>query len=386
MNLQVRKGGKKMRVLEVCVDLDGGGIDRYLINYCSRIKDIQFDFVIIDKEKRGILEKPIEDMGGRIYRVPRQSAGIGKYVRAMREIMKENRYDAVHVHLGYKSLLALLCAWSSGIRIRIVHAHIAYIPESYKERVARKIMTVPVKWLATSLAACGVDAGRWVWGDSAFDKGKVTVHNNAIQARKFRYLQAERDRLRKEFGIDQGTRVFGHVGRLCDQKNQLRLVDIYAEIVKRIPNSCLMMIGRGEQEGEITEKVKKLHLENNIKFLGIRDDVHALLNVMDAFVFPSKYEGLPFTLIETQCNGLPAVSSDIVTPQVRVSNCLTFIPLDSSDAMWAEKAIELSELEHDDRAWKDVQKAGYDIDIEAEKLRDFYFKCIDGKHDSKSSK
>lgn len=40
-----------MRILEICVDLDGGGIDRYLYNYCSRIQGIQFDFAIVDSKK-----------------------------------------------------------------------------------------------------------------------------------------------------------------------------------------------------------------------------------------------------------------------------------------------------------------------------------------------
>lgn len=372
-----------MRILEVCVDLDGGGIDRYLLNYCSRIKDIQFDFAIIDKDKKGILEAPIEEMGGRILKVPRQSAGIGRYISTMRSIMRENSYDAVHIHLGYKSLFALLCACSCGIQTRIVHAHIAYVPESPKEHIIRKLMTVPVKWLATSLAACGIDAGRWVWGDRSYGKGLVSVHNNAIQVSKFRFSLSERNRLRNELGVTSDTLIFGHVGRLCDQKNQLRLLDIYAEIVKRVPNSRLMLIGRGEQEMEIREKAKALHIENKVVLLGVRDDVHILLSAMDAFVFPSKYEGLPFTLIETQCNGLPAISSDIVTPQVRVSGCIEFIPLDRSDSIWADKAIQLAALGHDDRAWKSVQEAGYDIDVEAQKLRKYYFECVEEKHGRK---
>ena len=366
-----------MKILEVCVDLDGGGIDRYLLNYCSRIKGIQFDFAIVDKGRVGMLEQPIRDMGSRIYRAPRQSLGVIRYCRSMKKIMSGSGYDAVHIHLGYKSLLPLLCARSCGIRTRIVHSHLAFVPESGIEHLIRSIMTPPVKRLATSLVACGIDSARWTWGERAYEKGLVTIHHNAIPTAAFRYSPTVREKLREELGIPSESLVFGHVGRLCDQKNQVRLIDIFSEIVKREENSFLMLIGSGDREKAVRERIDELHLAHKVFLLGTRNDVNDLLNTMDAFIFPSLYEGLPFTLIETQCNGLPAVSSDIVTPQVRVSDCLSFLPPDSSNALWAEKAIQIAKRGHDGQAWKAVQLAGYDIDVESEKLKAFYTACIE---------
>ena len=77
-----------MRILEVCVDLDGGGIDRYLLNYCSRIPEIQFDFAVVDN-KIGILEPQLEALGCRIYRVPRQRAGIRANYNAIKKILTD---------------------------------------------------------------------------------------------------------------------------------------------------------------------------------------------------------------------------------------------------------------------------------------------------------
>ena len=93
-----------------------------------------------------------------------------------------------------------------------------------------------------------------------------------------------------------------------------------------------------------------------------------LLNAFDVFVFPSTHEGLPFTLIETQCNGLYALSSDTVTPLVKVSDCVEFISLDETDSVWAEKSLELAKRGHLESAHGDVVDAGYDINAEAKKL------------------
>lgn len=367
-----------MRILEVCVDLDGGGIDRYLYNYCSRIKDIQFDFAVVENNKIGILEPKLIAMGCNIYRVPRQSNGIKQNYDALKKIMLQTKYDAVHIHLGYKSAVALLCAKNCGIRTRIVHAHIAFVPESFLQKVLRKGMTFITKRLATSLAACGNDAAKWVWGKKAFESGRVTVHNNAIQTADYVFSEQLRTEARKELKINDETLVVGHVGRICEQKNQVRLVEIFASLRKMNKNSVLLLVGYIEERYKnlITTKARELSVEDSVCFLGVRNDVKKLLNAFDVFVFTSLYEGLPFTLIETQCNGLPALSSDAVTNEVKVSECVDFLSLDASNEEWAQKAVLLSKNAHNPNAYQDVANAGYDIDIEAERLRSYYINCI----------
>ena len=365
-----------MRILEVCVDLDGGGIDRYLLNYCSRIPEIQFDFAVVDN-KIGILEPQLEALGCHIYRVPRQSHGVRANYNAIKKILTDNRYDAVHVHLGYRGAVALWCAKRCGVKTRIVHAHIAAEPESTKQRMIRKVFTALVKGLATHLAACGVDAAKWVWGSRTYTKGKVTIHNNAIETSKYAYSVETRTAVRADLGLGDDTLVVGHVGRLSAQKNQLRLLDIFGEIHRMRPDSVLLLVGRGELDDDIRRKVEEMGLSDAVRLLGVRDDVPRLLSAFDIFVFPSTHEGLPFTLIETQCNGLPAVSADTVTPLVKLGDDVEFLSLAQSDKIWAQVAIAAAERGHDSSGSRRVADAGYDIDREAARLRDYYTKTIE---------
>lgn len=365
-----------MRILEVCVDLDGGGIDRYLLNYCSRIPEIQFDFAVVDN-KIGILEPQLEALGCHIYRVPRQSHGVRANYNAIKKILTDNHYDAVHVHLGYRGAVALWCAKRCGVKTRIVHAHIAAEPESTKQRMIRKVFTALVKGLATHLAACGVDAAKWVWGSRTYTKGKVTIHNNAIETSKYAYSVETRTAVRADLGLGDDTLVVGHVGRLSAQKNQLRLLDIFGEIHRMRPDSVLLLVGRGELDDDIRRKVEEMSLSDAVRLLGVRDDVPRLLSAFDTFVFPSTHEGLPFTLIETQCNGLPAVSADTVTPLVKLGNDVEFLSLAQSDTVWAQSAVAAAERGHDSAGARRVADAGYDIDREAARLRDYYVNAIE---------
>ena len=364
-----------MRILEVCVDLDGGGIDRYLLNYCSRIPEIQFDFAVVDS-KIGILEPQLEALGCHIYRVPRQSRGVRANYNAIKQILTQHTYDAVHVHLGYRGAVALLCAKRCGIKTRIVHAHIAAEPESTKQRIIRKGFTFLSKRLATHLAACGVAAAKWMWGEKAYATGKVTIHNNAIATAKYAYSAETRFAARSALGLAEGTLAVGHVGRLCAQKNQLRLLDIFGEIHRLRSDAVLFLVGRGELEDSVRRKAEEMGLADAVRLLGVRDDVPQLLSAFDTFVFPSTHEGLPFTLIETQCNGLPAVSADTVTPLVKLGEDVQFLSLSQSDAVWAQAALAAAERGHDPDGARHVADAGYDIDREAARLRDYYADAI----------
>lgn len=370
---------KRYCILEVCIDLDGGGTDRYVYNYCTRIKDIHFDFASVIS-KNGILEKPLRELGATIYKYPRIGLGLFNNFKYFYKIMKEGHYDAVHVHLCYSSFVPLLAAKICGVKTRISHAHFANIPENWEKRLLRKLTTQLAKWFATDLAACGIDAAKWMWGVNLFDSGKVTIHSNAIESGKYRYSESSRNEKRSELGITPQTLVVGHVGRICDQKNQRRLLEIFSEMLKINPNLKLIMIGHPDQNYNIDECIDNLKIRDKVIALGIRDDVPELLNAIDVFVFPSKFEGLPFTLVETQCNGLPSLSSNAVTSQVKISNNLEFLSLNCSNHEWAVHALSLANNGRQPDAYKYLIEAGYDLDTEANKLHDYYIKLIN-KHD-----
>ena len=84
------------------------------------------------------------------------------------------------------------------------------------------------------------------------------------------------------------------------------------------------------------EKLKKNGLDNNYAIFSNRKDIPKLLKVMDAFVFPSLYEGLPLSLIEAQVSKLPCFVSDRIPEQATISNLVTRLSLDRTPKKWAE--------------------------------------------------
>jgi len=141
----------------------------------------------------------------------------------------------------------------------------------------------------------------------------------------------------------------------------------------------LLLVGSGPLEEKIKAQVAKYGLEGNVRFLGNRDDVHELLNVMDAMVFPSLYEGLPVVGIEAQVNGLPILFSDKVTDEVCILSESKRIPLSDSSQKWANELEEiLSNSTKDKRssAYKVMEEKGYCIRKESEKLKQYYSNAL----------
>lgn len=356
-----------IKVLEISAGLDGGGVDRILYDYCTRMmSEVHFDFAIVNA-RPGILEKPLISMGSKIYHVPQMRGNFKEYYRQLSQIIAEGKYDVVHDNTNHASGISLYIAKKHGVPIRIAHAHTRNFSESFSKRFRRFILTILSKNYATNLFACCKDAATWMWGNSAYYSGNVYIMKNAISLKEFEFSLIERERLRNELNINDKF-VIGNVARLSEEKNHEFLIQVFKKIHESCPESVLVLIGRGEAEEKVRAQVSNLGLRDSVIFLGIRNDVSKLLNVMDVFVLPSIYEGLPVTLVEAQANGLPIVASDAITEEIKLSNNFKFLSIKSSQEFWATEIIKLK----NSRTKMDNRILEYDIDKESKKLITFF--------------
>ena len=181
-----------------------------------------------------------------------------------------------------------------------------------------------------------------------------------------------RQKKRAEFGIKDDDFVVGHVGRFSDQKNHSYLLNVFQEIAKANSCSKLLLVGDGELRSSIEETVDKLCLRDKVILTGVRSDVNELMMAMDVMVFPSKYEGLPVTLVEAQCTGLPCVISDRVpSDSILIDELIQVRSLEDDISDWADTAINCN---CDDRlsCADKVKAAGFDIEESAKWLEEFY--------------
>lgn len=323
---------KPIKVCHITHGIVGSGVEQVILNYCSRMsKDIQFDVLYQYEPKQEILAQ-FEKAGFNCIQLPSKVKHPFKHVWTLYKVYKQNKYDVIHSHLDwYMNSYTCFLAMLAGVKKRFAHSHQVYHPKNVLFKAGIAVGQFVTRLFATKFLACGKDAAIGGYGQKAFAQGKVTIVNNAIDVKRFRFDAEQRELIRKELGIAPDTVCIGHIGRFFPQKNHSFLIDVFAEHVKNNPNSKLLLIGDGPLLEEIKQKVQNLGLTDKVIFAGVKKDTAPYYNAMDVFCLPSLWEGLPVTLIEAQYNGLHIITSSAVTDEVLINKNAQLLNLENYD-------------------------------------------------------
>lgn len=372
---------KPIRILLLFTVMDRGGAETMVMNYYRHIdrQQIQFDFMV-HRERRGAYDDEIESMGGRIYRMPPiYPQNFVRYKRMLKEFFDEHdEYQIIHSHMSELGYFAFEEAKRHGVPVRICHAHNA--PDFKHENLIQYIKLIPryyfirrIRHLTTDFFVCSNIAGVWLYGKER--QNEFVFMRNAIETEKFLYNVDEANAIRQELGI-LNQRLICHVGRFNRQKNHSFLIDIFKEIHEIDADSILLLIGDGDLRKEIEDKVNRFNLQDNVRFLGVRDDVPQLLKASNVLLFPSYYEGLSVVLVEAQATGIRCVvTNSLAKETVICENQMILVPLQKSAKEWAD--IVLNEKSDNREYAVDIMKEeGWDVSVNAKWLQDYYLNSM----------
>lgn len=102
-----------------------------------------------------------------------------------------------------------------------------------------------------------------------------------------------------------------HIGRFNEQKNHRGLLEAFALVLKQRPKCRLELLGEGELRESVEDYAAELGISDRVSFLGTQPDVYPYLHNADIFLLPSRFEGMPMTIIEAMGTGLPVVASAV---------------------------------------------------------------------------
>lgn len=373
-----------IRVAQILGKMNGGGAEQVVMNYYRAIdrERVQFDFYLFKGSKYVPVEE-IKAMGGRLFVLPTLKHPM-KYLKTLRRLLSENKYQIMHCHLSTLSFLPLLAGKQAGVPVRILHNHsTSGGAREWHRNIAKALFKPLSRKNATDYFACSEHAARWIYGrrptvgleETAIPRGSVVIMRNAIDTRLFRFDEDKRAEIRIEFGIEPETLLFGNVGRFCPQKNQGFLIRVFQEILLQHEDSVLMMAGIGKDMEVIRARVIAAGIADKVIFTGQRMDIDKLYSAFDCFILPSNYEGLGMAGIEAQCAGTQCLFSDRVPPEVKITFGAQFLPLSAPLRDWAFAAVNLAGIKRQDVSG-DIAAAGYDINDAAEQLADYYCKKV----------
>ena len=235
------------RILVYGMTNNPGGIESYLLGMTSKIKKygIQFDFVS-DFDSMAYADE-LRRNGSRLYFIPAKGKKLPQHLGAMRKLLRDHpEYQTVYFNiLDAGAAFTASVPWLMGRRI-VVHSHNGSTEKVRLHRMCRPFLNR----MADERAACSELAAEYMFGKRQQSRKPAVIIPNAIRADRYYFNENTRTEYRGKLGLDDRF-VICHVGRMAEQKNPFRLIDIFGELYRLEPKAELLYIGTGELEEQV---------------------------------------------------------------------------------------------------------------------------------------
>ena len=342
-----------------------GGIERFCDNYSEALKSKGIYCDYICTQDRIAFEYKIKTRKGKVYRINNFKTHPLKYLYQLVKIVK--KYKVVHINmLSAANVLPVLACRLAGVKKIIIHSHNSQTDSELK-RALHYINKPIVNLLATDYLACSEVAAQWMFTKNVIKSKKYKIIVNAIKSDDYRFNPEWKRELAEEYAVTNKL-VVGFVGRLTIQKNCMFLLDVMKKVFKKREDVVLFMVGKGELEEEIRQRIKEYGIEDKVYMLGARSDVNKYYSLFDIFVMPSLYEGFGFTAIEAQVSGATCFFSPSIPSEAYLNKKDIYVlPIDNS-TIWADKInrIDKNTINRSNPYYNDCFEGG------AQKLFDCY--------------
>lgn len=351
------------RILQILPgSMNMGGIERFLMEMYENLDKscYQFDFVVHSPEEN-YFEAEIQKMGGRVYHLLPKAKHIFKYKKELVKLMKN--YNIIHIHSSYAfSYFEAKWAKQLGKRV-IVHSHSS--KQLGKKLLVHKLLkkgfnnNIDVKCAVSKKAA-----------QFMFTKNSNVKLVFGFDTEKFTFSEKDRDDIRNKLGVKPNEYLVGCIARMDDQKDPLYTNEIFKRLIKVDGIRCVF-VGEGKYKESITHQDR----DNGIIFTGNVQDPEKYLSALDAYVLPTKHEGLGASIVEAEINGLKVYTSKEGTlEEVKISNNLTALSKRNMED-WVKQI--LGDRKKKTQRAVDLQKYdNFDIVKCTKDMEEIYNRCI----------
>ena len=285
------------RILHVIDSFDLGGAQEALVNLVACADHEKFTHEVATMHGRGIYWEKFRALG-----VPVHSLSPHKFVPLyfwnLPRLLLTGEYDIVHCHLIAANLVAKPLAALLGVPVRFNHDQ-ANDEYRYREK-GRLVLDKFANRFSTHICAVSASIVEFLVKHERVPRAKISLVHNAIDLRRFTPAPERRAELRREWRLPPDAPVIAGIGRLNYQKN----FPLFLEIARSHPNAIFVIAGTGPEERALRDSAGA-----NVRFLGYVADTARLYDAVDFLLMPSRFEGLPMTLLEAMAMRVPVIAS-----------------------------------------------------------------------------
>ena len=238
--------------------------------------------------------------------------------RSLVAILRAEKPDIVHGHMPISGFLARMAARAAGVP-KVAYTCHGFLFNHRSSSLPRRALSFVMEWTAARVT----DVFLTVSEAEARDARRLHISARAIAVRNgrdpgvFRPDPSARARIRAELGVPQDRIVVIAVSRLVWHKGYPEL----AVAMRSVPEAELWVAGErldSDRGADMAALLRSAGLGFRLRMLGYRKDIPALLAAADIFTLPSRFEGLPMSVIEAMLAGLPVVATDVRGPREQV--------------------------------------------------------------------
>lgn len=312
---------EKVKVIQIIKTLNVGGAERFAIELAKALDRTKFEIKLIAFFKDGT---PVEshrhdELADNQIEVQYLTAWKGNnhipsYVEAintMGKLLKTAPADILHSHFQLGTLGAIYCR-NRGLARKVIRTAHNHPRKEWEVGVYGSLRHEIVgKWIypkevdaVVAVSSSIAEELRNESGARRYQRPVQTIYN-AISAK---IISPSEVNLKQH---EYPGPIVGTIGRLTPQKGYIHFVRAIPQILKSFPSAQFWFIGDGEEQSLLENEANRLHVADQVKFLGKLPDVYTKLRELDVFVLPSLWEGLPTVLLESIANNVPVVASNI---------------------------------------------------------------------------
>jgi len=295
------------RVLHIIDSLHLGGAQEVVLNLAT-CGSSRFHHEVATMHGRGIYWDRLRQAGVKVHSLSPHKL-LPFYLASIPWRLLADRPDILHCHLIPSNIIAKPLGALLGVPVVINHDH----TNDTRRADSRLLLALDrfANRFASHIVAVSASCRDFLITRESIPASDVTLVPNAIDLRRFSPAAARRDQARVELGLPAFARVVAGVGRLNPQKNFSLFLDVAAQLAPRFPDLHFLLAGDGPEEKMLREKAAALGIADRVTFSGYVADTRLVYLAADVLLMPSRYEGLPMTLLEAMAMGLPVVASQL---------------------------------------------------------------------------
>lgn len=304
---------EKIRILEIIDKTFLGGGQVAVLSLAKRLDRERFEVSVCTQEE-GALVDEINKNNIKHFPAAFSKAKARKTIREISSVLKDQKIDILHTHGGVAGFFGRWAAHKCKTPIVVHTLHgIHYL--HYRNPLLKWLAILLERYLSRFTdALIFVSEGDKREGQKhrLAPSEKMAVIKNGVDFSEYRKIKVNNKvNIIRELNLESSKPLVGTVARLHRQKGLIYLIKAVKKMARIFPEVKILIVGEGPLRKKLERKTRRSGLEELILFLGERKDIPSLLSLLDVFILPSLWEGLPFALIEAAALGKPVVATDV---------------------------------------------------------------------------